>query len=138
MLPTHCTRWYRNPAFTPMKNAHCYFLDASIGVDFGGQPGHVPPIIEKRPCIYHFFYHLSPNILFCSPNIFDKSMPVDARGLLRCFECKTATKQNHHRCRLIVILPVVAAVINYYLYIFVLLGKSIGRQTATRIHEQNA
>lgn len=25
-----------------------------IGVDFGGkQPGHVPPILEKRPCIHH-------------------------------------------------------------------------------------
>ena len=30
------------------------FKSENIGVDFGGQPGHVPPIIEKRPCIYHF------------------------------------------------------------------------------------
>ena len=34
-----------------------------------GQPGHVPPIIEKRRCIYHF---LPP----FAPNIFDKSTPV--------------------------------------------------------------
>src|SRR6218665_1470296 len=27
-----------------------------------GQPGHVPPpVIEKRLCIYYFFYHLSPH-----------------------------------------------------------------------------
>src|SRR6218665_521153 len=37
-----------------------------------GQPGHVPPIIEKRPCIYHFS---SP----FATNIFDKSMPVCTR-----------------------------------------------------------
>src|SRR6218665_739895 len=38
----------------------------------GGQRGHVPPIIEKRPCIYHFL----PNILVCPSNIFDKSTPL--------------------------------------------------------------
>src|SRR6218665_3530069 len=27
---------------------------------FLGQPGHVPPIIEKRPCIYHFLPPLIP------------------------------------------------------------------------------
>ena len=31
----------------------------------GGQPGHMPPIIEKRPCIT--FYHFPPNILVCHP-----------------------------------------------------------------------
>src|SRR6218665_1851246 len=46
-----------------------------IGVDLGGSPGTCPPIIEKRPCIYHF-YHLSPSILVFPPNIFDKSTPV--------------------------------------------------------------
>ena len=40
-----------------------------IGVDFGGQPGHMPPIIEKRPCIYHFLPPSAPNILVCPPNI---------------------------------------------------------------------
>src|SRR6218665_3329833 len=28
-----------------------------------GQPGHVPPIIEKRPCIYHFYHRLPPIFL---------------------------------------------------------------------------
>src|SRR6218665_3329834 len=37
-----------------------------------GQPGHVPPIIEKHPCIYHF---LPP----FAPNIFDKPTPVCTR-----------------------------------------------------------
>src|SRR6218665_3128423 len=37
-----------------------------------GQHGHVPPIIEKRPCIFHF---LPP----FAPNIFDKSTPVSTR-----------------------------------------------------------
>src|SRR6218665_582634 len=43
----------------------------SIGVDLGGSPGTCPPIIEKRPCIYHFLPHFSPrpNILVCPPNI---------------------------------------------------------------------
>src|SRR6218665_1163601 len=49
-----------------------------IGVDLGGgQPGHVPPIIEKRPGIYHFLpCTFSPIFWFCPPNIFDKSTPV--------------------------------------------------------------
>jgi len=25
-----------------------------------GQPGHIPPIIEKRPCIYHFLPTFDP------------------------------------------------------------------------------
>src|SRR6218665_1946183 len=43
-----------------------------ICVDIGGQPGHVPPIIEKRPCIYHYLppsRNPPPNILVCPPNI---------------------------------------------------------------------
>src|SRR6218665_3156283 len=31
-----------------------------IGVDFGGK--HVPPIIENRPCIYHFLSPFAPPI----------------------------------------------------------------------------
>src|SRR6218665_1689347 len=41
-----------------------------------GSPGTCPPIIEKCPCIYHFLPYFSPNILVCSPNVFDKSTPV--------------------------------------------------------------
>src|SRR6218665_2708784 len=48
----------------------------SIGVDLGDSPGTCPPIIEKRPCIYHFLPPFSSNILVCPPNIFDKSTPV--------------------------------------------------------------
>src|SRR6218665_2725587 len=33
-----------------------------------GQHGHVPPIIEKRPCIFHFL-----------PPFFDKCTPVSTR-----------------------------------------------------------
>src|SRR6218665_1641093 len=36
----------------------CMYVLIGISVDFGGQPGHVPPIIEKRPCIYHFLLGL--------------------------------------------------------------------------------
>src|SRR6218665_884704 len=32
---------------------------SKIGVDFWGQPGHVPPIIEKRPGIYQLLPHFS-------------------------------------------------------------------------------
>src|SRR6218665_2027697 len=50
---------------------------ACIGVDLGGSPGTCSPIIEKRPCIYHFLPPFAPpNILDCPPNIFDKSTPV--------------------------------------------------------------
>src|SRR6218665_1887834 len=50
-----------------------------------GQPGHVLPIIEKRPCIYHFLPSFAPpNILVCPPNIFDKSMSVAFAILLYC------------------------------------------------------
>ena len=42
-----------------------------------GSPGTCPPIIENRPCIYHFLPPLAPsNILVCPPNIFVKSTPV--------------------------------------------------------------
>src|SRR6218665_1667559 len=54
---------------------HCSLLYC-IGADFGGIPGTFPPIIEKRPCIYHFLPPFSPNILVCPNNIFDKSTPV--------------------------------------------------------------
>ena len=60
------------------QNPWCKLCIATIGVNLGGQPGHMPPIIEKRRCIYHFFTTLPPNILVCPPNIFDKSAPVIA------------------------------------------------------------
>src|SRR6218665_1273529 len=67
----------------------------NIGVDLGGSPGTCPPIIEKRTCIYHFF-HLSPNILVCPLNIFDKSMPVCGKfpidGDRECPICLTEIK----------------------------------------------
>src|SRR6218665_2088979 len=53
--------------------AHGVAVTVIIGIDLGGQPGHVPPIIENRPCVYHFLPH---NILICPSNIFDKSTPV--------------------------------------------------------------
>src|SRR6218665_158992 len=50
---------------------HSFILDISIsmsiGVDFGGQPGHVPPIIEKHPCIYHFLPPFPPIFWFAHP-----------------------------------------------------------------------
>src|SRR6218665_1464310 len=47
-----------------------------IGIDLVAAR-HVPPIIEKRPCIYHFLPPSAPpNILVCPPNIFGKSTPV--------------------------------------------------------------
>jgi len=49
---------------------------ACTGVDVGGQPGHLPSIIEKRPCIYHFCHLFLPNILVCPLNFFDKYMPL--------------------------------------------------------------
>ena len=49
-----------------------------MGVDFWEETGHVPPIIEKLPCIYHFLPPSAPNTLVCPPNIFDKSTPVIA------------------------------------------------------------
>src|SRR6218665_926025 len=39
-----------------------YYQVRIIGVDFW-QPGYMPPIIEKRPCIYYF-------TTICAPNIF--------------------------------------------------------------------
>src|SRR6218665_4074403 len=50
-------------------------LALTIGVDLGVQPGHVPPIIEKRPCIYHILPPF-PNNLVRPPNIFEKSTPL--------------------------------------------------------------
>ena len=46
-----------------------------IGVNFGAARARAP-IIEKRPCIYHFLPPFPPNILVRPPNIFDKSTPV--------------------------------------------------------------
>jgi len=55
-----------------------------MGADLRGQPGHVPPIIEKRPCIYHFLPPFAPpNTLVCPPNIFDKSAPVRGNQLIQ-------------------------------------------------------
>ena len=32
----------------------------AIGIDYRGQPGHAPQIIEKRLCSYQFLPHFSP------------------------------------------------------------------------------
>jgi len=53
-----------------------WYVVITKGVDFGGQLGAAPPIIEKCPCIYHFLPPFAPNILVCPPNISDKSTPV--------------------------------------------------------------
>src|SRR6218665_287570 len=52
---------------------HVMFIHITIGVDFGGQPGHVPPNAHAFITFYHL---LAPNILVCPPNIFDKSTLV--------------------------------------------------------------
>ena len=49
-----------------------------IGVDLGGAARARAPIIEK-PHTFITFYHLSPNILVCPPNICEKSTPVHHR-----------------------------------------------------------
>jgi len=53
-----------------------------IGVDLGGQPGHVPPIIEKRPCIHHFLPPIAPPILWFAHPIFLTSLRGYASGLM--------------------------------------------------------
>ena len=69
----HCDRKFDRPMLRFM------YMHVYIGVDFGGQPGRVLPIIEKRLRAYAFigYYQLCPppNILV-SPNVFDKSTPL--------------------------------------------------------------
>ena len=65
------------------------YVYACIGVDFGkfgGSPGTCPPIIENRPCIYHF---LSP----FAPPIFWFALPIFLTSLRQCmhvciYECR--------------------------------------------------
>ena len=47
-----------------------------IGVDFGGQPGHMPPNNWETPMHLSLFITFFPNILAFPPNIFDNSTPV--------------------------------------------------------------
>src|SRR6218665_2670394 len=47
---------------------------AIIGVDLGGGPGHVPPIIEKRPCIYYFLPPFALTIFWFAHPIFLTSL----------------------------------------------------------------
>ena len=44
---------------------------SSIGRDFGGQPGHIPPpIVENHLCFHQLLPPFDlPNIWFASPNI---------------------------------------------------------------------
>src|SRR6218665_732101 len=60
-----------------MEKAELAKIQATLphGHTFGG-PGHVPPISEKRPCVYHLLPPFPANILVCQPNIFHKSTPV--------------------------------------------------------------
>ena len=51
------------------------FLSTHHRCRLWGQPGRVPPIIEKLQCIHQLLTPFAPKILF-APNIFDKSMPV--------------------------------------------------------------
>src|SRR6218665_1483455 len=51
---------------------HLKFLGGRPPVPLGlrpvwGQPGHVLAIIEKRPCIYHFYHLLPPIFWFAHP-----------------------------------------------------------------------
>ena len=49
----------------------------AIGIDFKGQPGHVPPNNWETPMhLALFLPPFAPHILVCPPNIFDRSMPV--------------------------------------------------------------
>src|SRR6218665_2684834 len=41
-----------------------------IGVVLGAQPGYVPPIIDKCPCIYHFLPPFAPPIFWFAHPIF--------------------------------------------------------------------
>jgi len=46
-----------------------------IGVDLGGgSPGKSPPIIEKRPCIYHFLPRFASQIFWFAHPIFLTSL----------------------------------------------------------------
>jgi len=50
---------------------------SGIGVDFGGQPEHVPRNNWETPMHLSLFTTFCPpNILVCPPNIFDKSTPM--------------------------------------------------------------
>ena len=52
----------------------CYVI--CIGVDFGGQPGHVPNNLETPMHLSLFTIFCKPNILVCPTNICHKSTPV--------------------------------------------------------------
>ena len=52
-----------------------------MGVDFGKQPGYVPPIIEKRPCIYHFLPPFPPAFWLAHPTPFMTSLRLYANEL---------------------------------------------------------
>ena len=53
-----------------------------------GQPGHVPPITEKRPCIYHFLPPFAP-LKFCFAHpIFLTSLRHWKLSLTNCNQLK--------------------------------------------------
>src|SRR6218665_2865665 len=75
---------------------------------WGTARARAPQIIEKISCIFTFYNLLSPNILICLPNIFDKSTPVteDVSSKL-CWAGKYNNLKKHQRTRKLSIIVVV-------------------------------
>src|SRR6218665_2299911 len=61
----------------------------SIGVNLGGQLGHVPPIIEKRPCIYALI-----TVTF-RPRSTGVAVTSNAEGFACC--CRAANDEDGYR-----------------------------------------
>jgi len=77
-LDTKMKQWeysHRTAAFL-VVSCDQLVLAVVIGIDFGRQPGRMPPIIEKRPCFHQLLSPFSPQYFGLPPNIFHKSTPV--------------------------------------------------------------
>jgi len=85
----------------------------NIGVDFlGGSQGMWPPIIEKRPCVYHFLPTFPPNILVCPPKIL-----TSLRQWLKTVRLKNANKLNRLReLKFVFILQIISQVLSFTVF----------------------
>src|SRR6218665_425120 len=62
-----------------------YYYYEKTDVDLGGQPGHVPQIIEKRLCFHQLLPPIATNIL------------VDPNILISLCQCQQLSNLLHHK-----------------------------------------
>ena len=87
---------------TVASNAHVHYRHRRI---LWGHPGHVPPIIEKRPCIYQFLLPFAPQYFGLPTQYFCQPYASEYTGRLVLLKFISCTKVYTNESLIILIFP---------------------------------